>query len=150
MWLLATNVHRTAWRSAVRLGVVGLVAGAAVVLASVGRAHAADTVLVLPGGVDPPVLHTMMGTRVAFENRTGRAVHLEFEGDGRLHEVVQRPATGPFWVVFHRPGIHRYVVHVYETTERTLPGAVDVAADAARPTPPAGCAVAVMGLCVEP
>ena len=116
---------------------------------SVVAAYADERVVVQSGGVEPPVLHTTTGSRVDFENRTGRAIHLEFEGDGGRHEVVQVPATGPFWVVFHRTGTHRYVVHVYEAKERTLPGLVEVTENAQRPTETPACGVAVMGICVE-
>lgn len=126
-----------------------LMIAVAVLAWSVVPAHAGGRVVVQPGGVEPTVLHTTTGIRVDFENRTGRAIHLEFEGDGGQHEVVQVPATGPFWVVFFRSGAHRYVVHVYEAKERTLPGVVEVAEDPqASPGTPA-CGVAVLGVCVE-
>ena len=141
--------HRKIDRRIARLcAVVGL-AALIVVPGLIESAHADDTVIIQPSGVEPPVLHTTTGTRVEFANRTGRAVHLEFEGSRRLHEIVQNPTTGPFWVVFHEPGTHRYVVHVYETKERSLPGTVEVTADPRSPSPGPGCGVAVLGVCVE-
>ena len=101
------------------MGLVGL-------LWSSAPAHGGETVIVTPGSVEPPVLRTRTGVRVDFENRTGRAIHLQFEGGRGEHDVVQLPATGPFLVVFLRPGTHRYVVHVYETKERGLVGGVCV------------------------
>ena len=112
-------------------------------------AHAGPSVVVRPGGIEPPVLNATTGQRVEFENRTGRAVHLEFEGDSRQHEVVQAPATGPFWVVFLRPGTHRYVVHVYAPRERTLAGVVEVAEDPQGSRETLDCDAAVPGVCVE-
>ena len=113
-------------------------------------ADADMNVVIHPESIEPAVLRTTTGTRIEFENRTGRAVHLEFEGDPRLHEVVQAPATGPFWVTFNHPGQHRYVVHVYEPKERTLRGVVEVSQGTDQGGAPGACSVAVLGTCVQP
>ena len=89
-------------------------------LAPVG-ARAGETIVIEATRVVPDFLETMTGTRVDFVNRAQRSVHVEFGVDPRQHQVVQVPATGPIWAVFHRPGTHPYVVHVYDgRTIRTL------------------------------
>jgi hypothetical protein len=140
---LETNGTRP--RSASWLLAIGLVA----LMGSAAPALGGETVVVTASAVDPPLLRTRTGVRVDFENRTGRAIHLEFEGGRGEHDVVQLPATGPFWVVFHRPGTHRYVVHVYEAKERGLAGVVEAADDAKPAGEVPSCDLAVMGVCVE-
>ena len=125
---------------------------AAVLAASAWAVTSADTpdnVVVTPDAVEPAVLHTKTGERVDFVNRTGRAVHLQFGGDPGGHRVVQVPTTGPFWVVFHRPGAHPYVVHVYGAKERSLSGVVEVSEGRQESESPT-CGVTAMGVCIEP
>jgi hypothetical protein len=135
------NVLAANWTSALVL---------LLVLACPVPSLAGQSVLVRRDAVDPPVLRTTTGERVEFVNRTGRAVHVEFAGDARGHQVVQLPATGPIWVVFHRPGSHPYVIHVYELKERTLAGVVEVSEDPTHPWDSTTCSVTAMGACIEP
>ena len=138
------------WR-ALRLGrsVASFVAAIGFVMGSTVGAHAGETVIVNSDAVEPLVLRTSTGVRVDFENRTGRAIHLEFEGGRGEHNVAQLPATGPFWAVFLRPGTHRYVVHVYEARERGLVGVIEVADEAKPASEVPDCDLAVMDVCVE-
>jgi hypothetical protein len=108
-------------------------------------------VIVRPDGVEPQVLHATTGERVDFINRTGKPVHLQFKGDIRQHQVVQIPAIGPIWVVFHRPGTHPYEVHAYVTERemRTLTGLVEAVEDPRHADPSPTCGITAMGVCIE-
>jgi len=109
-------------------------------------------VVVTPDGVEPRVLHATTGERVDFINRTGKPVHLQFKGDVRQHQVVQIPAIGPIWVVFHRPGTHPYEVHAYVTDRdvRTLTGSVEAVEDLRHAEPSLTCGITAIGVCIEP
>jgi len=88
---------------------------------------------------------------VDFVNRAQRSVHVEFGVDPRQHEVVQVPATGPIWAVFHRPGTHPYVVHVYDgRTTHTLSGVVAVVEDETHKWDSRTCGLIVMEICIAP
>jgi len=100
--------------------------------------------------LEPKWLETLTGARVNFINRTGHPVHLQFSGDIRQHEVVQIPATGPIWAIFHRPGTHPYVVHVYNRQTRALPGVVSVTTDETHKWESGTCDVVVEGNCIAP
>ena len=115
-----------------------------------GSAWADHQIVVSRDSVEPGVFHTATGERVEFVNRSGRAVHIEFTCDATEHELVQLPVTGPASVVFHRPGRHAYVVHVYERAERTLTGVVEVADDPEYPSALPGCDGGSAGACIEP
>ena len=128
---------------AVAVGVITLAWGAV-------PARGGEAIVVRGDAVEPLVLRATTGERVDFVNRTGRAVHVEFAADVGGHQVVQLPATGPIWVVFHRPGTHPYVIHVYERPERTLRGMVEVTEDPQQPWDSSSCGVSVMGACLEP
>ena len=52
--------------------------------------------------------------------------------------------------IFHRPGAHPYVVHIYGRETRTLSGVVEVGGDAHDKWEPPACAVTVTGVCIEP
>ena len=112
----------------------------------------ADEVIVIRAtAIEPHVFRATMGQRVNFVKRVDLPVHLEFGEDPSQHHVVQIPGTGPFWAVFHRPGTHPYVVHIYATkTTTTLHGIVEVVEDPAHPTAPGTCPVVVMEECIEP
>ena len=125
------------------LGMLAMIAFTAV------PSRAGENIVVNPEAVVPTVLHTTIGERVDFVNRTGRAVHIEFAGDARGHRVVQIPATGPAWVVFLRQGTHPYVIHVYESKERTLAGVVEVREDPDYRSEYGTCSAVVMGICIE-
>jgi hypothetical protein len=118
-------------------------------LAPVG-ARAGETIVIEATRVVPDFLETMTGTRVDFVNRAQRSVHVEFGVDPRQHEVVQVPATGPIWAVFHRPGTHPYVVHIYDgRTVRTLSGVVAVVADETHKWDSKTCGLIVMEICID-
>jgi hypothetical protein len=113
-------------------------------------ARAGETIVIEATRVVPHFLDTTTGARVDFVNRTQHSVHVEFV-DPRQHEVVQVPATGPIWAVFHRPGTNPYFVHIYDgRTVRTLTGAVAVVADETHKWDSQTCGLVVMGSCIEP
>jgi hypothetical protein len=114
------------------------------------RAEARPQVVIESDAVEPRMLDTLTGERVEFLNRTDVAVHLQLTGDGRQHDVVQVPITGPIWAVFHRPGTHPYIVHVYGPRMRTLAGAVSVTTDETHRWESGTCGVVVEGNCLEP
>jgi len=121
-----------------------------VLLTSVS-ARAGETIVIEATRLVPPFLETMTGNRVDFVNRAQRSVHVEFGVDARQHEVVQVPATGPIWAVFHRPGTHPYVVHVYDgRTTRTLSGVVAVVEDETHKWDSRTCGLIVMEICIDP
>jgi hypothetical protein len=114
-------------------------------------ARAGETIVIEATRLVPPFLETMTGNRVDFVNRAQRSVHVEFGVDPRQHEVVQVPATGPIWAVFHRPGTHPYVVHVYDgRTTRTLSGVVAVLEDETHKWDSRTCGLIVMEICIAP
>jgi len=114
-------------------------------------ARAGETIVIEATRLVPPFLETMTGNRVDFVNRAQRSVHVEFGVDPRQHEVVQVPATGPIWAVFHRPGTHPYVVHVYDgRTTRTLSGVVAVVEDETHKWDSRTCGLIVMEICIAP
>jgi hypothetical protein len=113
-------------------------------------ARAGETIVIEATRVVPDFLETTTGARVDLLNRAQRSVHVEFGADPRQHEVVQVPATGPIWAVFHRPGTHPYVVHVYDgRTTRTLSGVVAVVEDEGHKWDSRTCGLVVMGNCIE-
>jgi len=131
-------------------------AGLAVVLiggiARVPPAWPADGEIVIrSNAIEPHVLRATMGQRVNFVKRVDLPVHVEFGVDPSQHHVVQIPGNGPIWAVFHRPGTHPYVVHIYATkTTTTLHGIVEVVEDPQHPWRPGTCGVVMMGECIEP
>jgi hypothetical protein len=140
------------------MSVMKLVARAALALVLIGGAArvppawAADGEIVIQANaIEPHVLRATMGQRVNFVKRVDLPVHVEFGVDPTKHQVIQIPGTGPFWAVFHRPGTHPYVVHIYATkTTTTLHGVVEVVEDPQHPWAPGTCGAAVMGDCIEP
>jgi len=135
-----------------------LVARAAVAMVLIGGVvrvppawPAGEEIVIRANAIEPHVFRATMGQRVNFVKRVDLPVHVEFGVDPSQHHVVQIPGTGPFWAVFHRPGTHSYVVHVYGTrTTATLHGIVEVVEDPQRPWKPGTCAAVVMGDCIEP
>ena len=113
-------------------------------------ARAGETIVIEATRVVPHFLETTTGARVDFVNRAQRSVHVEFGDNPRQHEVVQVPATGPIWAIFHRPGTHPYVVHVYDgRTVRTLSGVVAVVADETHTWDSQTCGLIVMETCID-
>jgi hypothetical protein len=108
-------------------------------------------IVIQANAIEPHYFRTTMGQRVNFVKRVDLPVHVEFGVDPRQHQVVQIPATGPIWAVFHRPGTHPYVVHIYATkTTTTLHGVVEVVENPQHPWAPGTCGAVVMGDCIEP
>ena len=110
----------------------------------------ASQVIIESDRLDPRTLETLTGERVDFVNRTGRPVHLQFSGELRRHDVVQVPMTGPLWAVFHRPGTHPYVVHIYGREIRALEGVVSVTTDETHQWQSGTCDVVVEDNCLAP
>jgi hypothetical protein len=119
------------------------------VLLAAARA-AGSEVVITEGGLEPRFVSAVTWSRVDFRNATGRPVHLEFPPDPRQHEVFQAPGGGPLWAVFHRPGTHPYIVHVYGRTTTALQGVVVVTEDASHRWDSPTCGVLVLGECIEP
>jgi len=110
-----------------------------------------EEIVIRANAIEPHVLRATMGQRVNFVKRVDLPVHVEFGVDPTQHHVVQMPWDGPIWAVFHRPGTHPYVVHIYATkTTTTLHGIVEVVEDPQRPWAPGTCGAVVMGDCIEP
>lgn len=131
------------WLAALVVAVCGVVPTAA-------PAGAGSQVVIEADRLKPKTLETVTGERVTFANRTGRPVHLQFSGELDRHEVVQVPATGAVWAMFHRPGTHPYTVHVYGRETWTLEGVVSVAGDATHQWQSGTCDVVVEGNCLAP
>ncbi len=131
------------WWLAALLGVVCVVAPAA------ARTAAGPQVVIDRDRLLPRALETLTGERVDFVNRTGRPVHVQFSADGHDHDVIQVPVTGLLWAVFHRPGTHPYVVHVYDGETRALGGVVVVTTDETHQWQAGTCGVVVEGDCIE-
>jgi plastocyanin len=127
---------------------VALVAMLGVLAPAAVRAD--ETIVIEAVRLVPRALQATTGQRVTFVNRSGRMVHVEFARDGGEHHLVQVPAAGPIWAVFHRPGPHTYVVHVYGRETVTLPGVVEVVEDPHHKYESPACDVTVMGVCIEP
>jgi hypothetical protein len=131
----------------------GAALGAATVLAVAFAAPtgaAEDEIVIRVDAVEPPVFHGLTGRRVNFVKRVPDLVHVEFGEDPAQHHVSQVPATGPIWAIFHRPGTHPYVVHIYGARTTTLRGLVEVVEDPEHPWGPGTCGAVVMGECFEP
>jgi plastocyanin len=114
-------------------------------------AWSADVAVVIRAtALEPHVLSAVAGQRVNFVKRVDRPVHVEFGVDPSAHQVFQMPATGPIWAVFHRPGTHPYVVHIYGRKTTVLHGVVEVVEDPERPWGPGTCGAVVLEVCIEP
>ena len=111
---------------------------------------AESEVVIRATALEPHVLRTVAGQRVNFMKRVNRPVHVEFGEDPGRHQVFQVPATGVIWAIFHRPGTHPYVVHVYDGKTTTLHGVVEVADSPEHPWGIGTCGAVVMEQCIEP
>lgn len=107
-------------------------------------------VIIRATALEPHALLTVAGQRVNFVKRVDRPVHVEFGEDPGRHHVFQVPGGGPIWAIFHRPGTHPYVVHIYDGTTTVLHGVVEVLESPERPWGPGTCGAVVMEECVEP
>lgn len=90
-------------------------------------------VIIRAAALEPHALLTVAGQRVNFVKRVDRPVHVEFGEDPGRHHVFQVPGGGPIWAIFHRPGTHPYVVHIYDGTTTVLHGVVEVLESPERP-----------------
>lgn len=99
----------------------------------------------------PEVLMTEPEHRVAFTNRSGRSVHIQFSmknENGEQHHLVQVPEQ--IWAIFHQFGHHPFVVHFGDPSMANLYGAVEVVGDPyGRPDPLVCSGITVMGACLE-
>jgi plastocyanin len=107
-------------------------------------------VIIRATALEPPVLRAGAGQRVTFVKHVNRPVHVEFGVDPSAHQVFQMPATGPIWAIFHRPGTHPYVVHIYDGKTIVLHGLIEVVEDPDRPWGLGRCGAVVMEVCIEP
>ena len=111
-------------------------------------AAAGEEIVIEAAGLSPQVLRAGMDHRVRFVNRTGKPVHVEFIGDSGWHHVEQ--LQDEIWAVFHRPGLHPYVVPLTNDRLGELHGTVEVRSDPrGRPEPQDCVGVTVMGACLE-
>ena len=139
---------RSMWRL-----IPAALAGLAVVAPVLGATwawSAENEVIIRPTALDPHVLLTVAGRRVNFVTRVNRPVHVEFGADPGRHHVFHMPATGTIWAIFHRPGTHPYVVHIYDSTTTVLHGVVEVAENPEHPWGLGSCGAVVLEECVEP
>lgn len=114
-------------------------------------AWSSDTEVVIRGtALEPHVLSAVAGQRVSFVKRVDKPVHVEFGGDGEQHQIFQIPGTGPIWAIFHRPGTHPYVVHIYDGKTIALHGVVEVVEDLDHPWALGRCGAVVEEACIEP
>lgn len=127
---------------------VALAVAISTVAPAVAHLEGAKQVIVENDRLEPRTLETLTGQRVNFVNRTGYPVHLQLSGDIRQHQVIQIPATGPVWAIFHIPGTHPYVVHIYGRETRALDGVISVTADETHQWQSRTCDVVVEGNCI--
>ena len=109
-------------------------------------AAAGAEVVIEASALTPPVLTVAADEAVAFVNRSGRIVHVDFLGRTGEHHVFQVP--GSIRAIFHRPGRHPYVVHLGRDRREELRGAVEV--EEPRGELPVCRGITVEGNCLEP
>lgn len=107
-------------------------------------------VVIRASTLEPHVLRVPAGERVNFVKRVDHPVHLEFGEDPGRHQVFQVPAAAPIWAIFHRPGTHPYVVHIYDGKTTVLHGVVEVVENPERPWGVGTCGAVVLEQCIEP
>ena len=126
------------------------VAAVFVALLALPGVASAHEILVGETLLAPAFLTVKSGERVDFRKTVNVIMHLEFGSDPRQHDVVQIPIIGPVWAVFHRPGTHPYLVHVYVGSgQHTLNGVVNVVEDETHRWDSKTCGGVVMGECIE-
>ena len=109
---------------------------------------AAGEIVIEIDALKPSALSVALDEPVAFVNRSGRLVHVEFAGPDDGHRVWQVP--GRIRAIFHRPGRHPYVVHFESGPRRELRGVVEVqASPAPRPGDPTCRGLTVEETCIE-
>lgn len=99
--------------------------------------------------LQPRVLQTTTAQKVTFLNRSGQAVHVEFQRRKDQHHVFQ--VADRIWARFHSAGPHLYVVHFPAAPGRDLRGVIEVRHVPQREGDVPGCAgLSVMDMCLEP
>lgn len=145
-----------------RTRIVSLVGALALAIAifwsQAGQAQDVDEIVIDNNRVHPDVFRTSIERKTLFRNRSDRQIDVTFEGYAGQHHVSED--MGQLWVVFHRPGKHRYVVRFTDSEVEHLHGVVDVepasvreiqdGPGAARREPPVCNGVTVMQLCYSP
>lgn len=81
-------------------------------------------VVITATALEPRVLQTTTAQQVMFVNRSGQAVHVEFQGRSEQRHVFW--VTDQIWARFHNAGVHQYVVHFSLSRGRDLRGWVEV------------------------
>lgn len=131
-----------------RVVVVALIAAAP---DRVPPAWSADVeVIIRATALDPHVLSVAAGQRVTFVKRVDKPVHVEFGADPKQHQIFQIPGAAPISAIFHRPGTHPYVVHIYDGKTTVLHGVVEVAENPGHPWELGQCGAVVEEACIEP
>ena len=142
---------RVPWPNVSKLARVGFFTLLTAGVMGSGSSAAAGEIVIGAAAVEPHVFHAVTGQRVEFVKRVDAPAHVEFGEDPRQHQVYQLPAIGPIWAIFHRPGTHPYVVHIYrDRGVAVLHGIVEVVDDPEHPWGPGTCGAVVMGECLEP
>lgn len=138
--------HTRMRRLLVVAGAVTLLCSSVVSMSAAG--DVAKEIVIDRRGPAPDRLTVGLDAMVTFVNRTGRSVHVDFVGDSGQHHVFQVP--GHIQAIFHRPGIHPYVVHFFDGAVPELYGVVEVLpATGHTPSPPVCGRVTVQEICLE-
>ncbi len=105
-------------------------------------------VVITASELQPRVFQATTAEPVTFVNRSGRPVHVEFQGRRDQHHVFR--VADRIWARFHSAGPHLYVVH-FQGAGEALRGVVEVGHAPAAEGEAAICSgLAVMGNCLEP
>ena len=108
-------------------------------------------IIIQDAALQPQVLMTEPEHKVLFVNRSSQMVHIQFlmrNAENEQHHIFQVPDQ--IWAIFHRAGLHRYVVHFRDPKMPNLEGAVEVVGDPyGRPDPRVCGEVTVQGACIE-
>ena len=142
--------------------IIALVGASGLVIISSGaqlvRATEVDEIVIESAGLRPEVFRTSIERNTLFHNRSDRPIDVTFDGYAGQHHVSE--VRGQLWVIFHRPGKHRYVVRFSDSEADHLHGVVhvepasarEIQSDpgAARRELPVCNGVTVMELCYSP
>ncbi|MBI2202318.1 MAG: hypothetical protein HYU41_00420 [Candidatus Rokubacteria bacterium] len=138
-------MHTTTMRHA-RRAVAAL--ALAVLAATPAVAGATDDIVIEPTGLRRPLHRTAVERPVTWVNRSGVPAHIEFVGRPGEHRVFQVP--GSIWAVFHRPGLHPYVVHLEGSRRAELRGSVQVIFDEGTVRASTCDGITVREVCIDP
>lgn len=144
--------RRSSWKRVARsLASVAFVALIEVAAVGVSPVWSADAeVIIRATTLEPHMLSVAAGQRVSFVKRVDKPVHVEFGADPKQHQVYQIPGTAPISAIFHRPGTHPYVVHIYDGKTTVLHGLVEVTENPNHPWELGQCGAVVEEACIEP